>query len=276
MNIEKYIELYSRDLNLKNYSKNTIDNYKSQVNCFLNYFKCVANKPTEISEEKIKDWLLKTNSINARKHRLSALKLFYKVTISQPFKFKNIEYPRADKKLPIVLSVQEIKNMFLSCNNLKHKAVLAVLYSCGLRISEVINLKWEHIDRSNGIINIIQAKGRKDRQVPLSNDLIKILTDYYYQYKSKEYVFNGQFDLKYSEKSINEVLKSLAIKSGIKKKVHAHLIRHSHATHLLECGTDISIIQKILGHNSPKTTQIYTHISSQLLNRTTSLLQSVI
>ena len=141
MNIGKYVELYSEDLRLKNYSQSTISNYCSQVKLFLEYFNKVATKPSEISEKQIKEWLLLSNSINARKHRISAVKLFYRYTGKQPLKFKHIEYPRGEKKLPIVLSIEEVQRMFDVCENLKHRVILSLLYSCGLRVSELINLR---------------------------------------------------------------------------------------------------------------------------------------
>lgn len=276
MNIPKYIELYRKDLLLKNYSNNSIDNYVSQVNCFLNYFNNKFTEPSKINEQEIKDWLLLAKSINGRKHRISALKLFYYLTIKQPLKFKYIEYPKSDKKLPIVLSQEEIQKMFSICDNIKHKVVLALLYSAGLRVSELINLKWAHIDRSRMVINIIQAKGKKDRQVMLSPELIPLLEKYWREYKSKEYVLNGwKNEPQYSERSVGQVIKQLAEKAGIKKKVWTHLIRHCSFTHLLEQGTDLGIIQKLAGHNSIKTTQTYTHISHNLISKIKSPLSNI-
>lgn len=276
MNIGNYISLYSEDLRFKNYSERSIENYSSQVKLFLTDHESIATKPSEISEQKIKGWLMKANSINSRKHRISALKLFYIHTIKQPLKFKHIEYPRAEKKLPIVLSVDEVQRMFNVCENKKHKVILALLYSCSLRVSELINLKWSHIDRSRMIINIIQAKGKKDRQVPLNDKLINLLEDYYREYSPKEYVLNGQFDLKYSDRSVGEVVKQLASKAGIKnKRVYTHLMRHTSATHLVENGIDINIIQKLLGHASVRTTHLYTHLSHNLISKIQSPLQQI-
>lgn len=277
MQIPKYIELYRKDLILKNYAQCSIENYISQVKCFLEYFNDKFTEPSKINESSIKDWLLLANSINGRRHRLSALKLFYSLTIKQPMKFKYIEYPRQEKKLPTVLSQEEIQKMFSVCDNKKHKVILALLYSCGLRVSELINLKWEHIDRSRMVINVIQAKGKKDRQVMLAPQLIPLLEDYYMEYKSKVYVLNGwKNELQYSERSVGQVVKQLAQKAGIRKKVWTHLIRHCTMTHLLEQGTDISIIQKIAGHSSPKTTQIYTHISHNLISKVNSPLSGIV
>jgi site-specific recombinase XerD len=275
MNIGKYVQMYSEDLRLKNYAENTIANYCSQVKCFLEHFSEVATKPSEISERQIKEWLLLSNSINGRKHRISAVKLFYQLTGKQPLKFKYIEYPRSEKKLPIVLSQDEIQRMFDVCENKKHKAIFAILYSCGLRVSELINLKWAHIDRSRGIINIICGKGKKDRQVMLPNELIPILESYWEEYKPKEYVLNGQFGLQYSERSVGQVIKQLAAKAGIKKEVWTHLIRHCTFTHMVEGGTDINLIQRIAGHNNVKTTAIYTHISDRLISKIKSPFSSI-
>lgn len=277
MNIGKYIKLYSEDLRLKNYAESSIENYCSQVALFLADHEKVATKPSEISERQIKEWLLKANTINSRKHRLSAVKLFYKLTGHQPLKFRNIEYPKADKKLPIVLSVDEIQRMFNVCENKKHKVILSLLYSCGLRVSELINLKWCHIDRSRMIINIIQAKGNKDRQVMLSPNIIPLLENYYREYKPKEYVLNGWKDeLQYTARSVGEVVKQLAAKSGIdNKRIYTHLIRHCSFTHLVESGCDINLVQRLAGHNNVKTTMMYCHISNNLISKINSPINQI-
>jgi len=276
MNIGKYLEMYSRDLSLKNYSDNTIENYCSQVKLFLNHFESLATKPSEINESQIKEWLLSSQSINGRKHRISALKLFYKLTGKQPMKFKYIEYPKSDKKLPIVLSVEEIQRMFMVCENLKHKVILSLLYSCGLRVSELINLQWQHIDRSRMIINIIAGKGKKDRQVMLDSKLIPLLETYYRTYKSREYVLNGQFDIRYSQQSVLQVVKQLADKAKINnKRVYTHLLRHCAFTHMVENGTDINLIQRLAGHSSVKTTGIYLHMSHNHISKIPSPLQQI-
>lgn len=275
MNIGKYLQMYSEDLSLKNYSENTIKNYVNQVKIFLEYFNKIATKPSEISERQIKEWLLQSNSINGRKHRISAIKLFYKYTGKQPLKFKNIEYPRSEKKLPIILSQDEVQKMFDVCENLKHKVILALLYSCGLRVSELINLRWSNIDRSRMIINIISGKGKKDRQVMLSQSLIPLLESYWRKYQTKDFVISGQFSDQYSAKSVGEVIKQLGEKSGIKKRVWTHQMRHNCFTHMVENGTDINLIQKLAGHNNVKTTMMYTHISDSLISKINSPLNGI-
>lgn len=158
---------------------------------------------------------------------------------------------------------------------MKHKVILALLYSCGLRVSELINLKWSHIDRSRMVINIIQAKGNKDRQVMLTPELIPLLEKYWNEYKSKEYVLNGQVDLQYSSRSVLGVVKQLANKAGLDKRVYTHLMRHCSFTHMVENGTDINLIQRLAGHSNVKTTAIYTHISHNLISKIKSPLANI-
>ena len=262
MRIGKYLELYSKDLLLKNYSDNTIKNYVSQVKLFLTHFEPVANKPSEISESKIKEWLLLAKSLNGRKHRISAIKLFYSLTGKQPLKFRHIEYPRSEKHLPQVIDRDVLVSKINAIKNLKHKAILQLTFSVGLRVSEVVNMKLKDIDSKRMLISVINAKGHKDRIVPLSPVVLQTLREYFKAYRPKIYLFNGQFDLKYSAHSCQ-----LIFKKYVDPNSHFHILRHSSFTTLLENGTDLRIIQKIAGHSSSKTTEIYTHVSKQLLSR---------
>lgn len=274
MNISEHKGRFVQEMKRRNYCQNTIDNYASCIDVFFS--KVNKDHPKNINEQDIKDFLCKFSTVNTQRNYHSAIKKFYDICINQKQKFKYIQYARKENKLPIVLSVDEIQRMFDVCENKKHKVILGLLYSCGLRVSELINLKWEHIDRSRMIINVIQAKGKKDRQVMLSSSVIGLLESYWMEYKSKVYVINGWKDeLQYSERSVGQVIKQLADKAKINKRVYTHLIRHCTMTHLLEQGTDISIIQKICGHSSPKTTQIYTHISHNLISRTPSPLNQI-
>jgi site-specific recombinase XerD len=262
MNIGKYIEMYSNDLRLKNYSENTIKNYCSQIESFLRYFEPEANKPSEISESDIKKWLLETGNTNSRKHRLSALKLFYSLTGKQPMKLRHIEYPRAEHRIPQVIDGNYIRDRVACIENKKHKAIIMLAFSVGLRVSEVLNLKISDIDSARMIINIRQAKGKKDRIVPLSENVLNTLRVYYKEYKPVDYLFNGQFGLRYSAMSCNQI-----IKKYLGNRYHFHLLRHSCFTSLLENGTDLRVIQKIAGHRSSRTTEIYTHVSNAILNK---------
>jgi len=276
MEFRKWYDKYSIDCRLKYPSERTQENYLCSVGTFLKYFK-KETEPKSISTDKIKEWLLTFATINTRNHKLCAIKSFYEITVGMPLKLDKIPFSKKNKQLPIVLSVDEIQRMFNVCENKKHKVILALLYSCSLRVSELINLKWKDIDRSRMIINIIQAKGNKDRQVGLNQPLIDLLADYYRESHSVIYVLNGQGDhAQYSETSVNQVIKQLALKAGIcNKRIYTHLMRHTSATHMVEQGVDINLIQKLLGHSNVKTTNIYTHISHNHISKITSPLQSI-
>ncbi len=260
MNIPKYVEMYRNDLRLKNYSDNTIKNYSCQVEIFLKHFDTQFTEPSKINEQSIKNWLLQFKTRNAMCHSISALKLFYTKTIKQPLKFKYIEYPRSEKKLPQIIEKEYLLEQIAKIQNKKHKAIISLAYSTGMRVSEVCNLLISDIDSKRMIITIRQSKGRKDRIVALSEKVLEILREYFKEYKPKEYLFNGQFELKYSHRSCNQI-----VKQYLGKEYHFHQLRHSNATALLEAGTDIRIIQKHLGHASSKTTEIYTHVSTATL-----------
>lgn len=269
MDIGRYLNLYSEELTFKGYSTNTIKNYSFQADLFLRHFNSKVTKPSEIKESWIKSWIMEAQTINSRKHKISAIKLFYKYVGKQPLKFKNIEYPRSEQRLPQPLSEHEVKLLFDNCDNVKHRAILSLLFFCGMRVGEVLSLKPQHIDRHNMIIMVVGGKGNKDRQVPMSASVLSLLEKYYKQYKPKEFMFNGQFDLQYSQRSVNQFIKEIGKKAGIKKHLHSHLGRHSCFSQMLCNGIDISIIQSIAGHANPKTTMIYTKITSTLINKTT-------
>ena len=274
MNISVHIENFKQEMKRRNYAQNSIDNYVSCLNVFFSQSK--SDHPKNIHEKEIKDFLCKKEIVNTQRNYHSAIKKYFDVILGQKDKFMYIPYARKEQKLPIVLSVEEVQKMFSVCENTKHKVILALLYSCGLRVSELINLKWQHIDRSRMIINIIQAKGNKDRQVMLTPSLIPLLEQYYKEYKSKVYVLNGWKDeLQYTDRSVGQVVKQLATKAGLNKRVYTHLLRHCSFTHMMEQGIDINLIQKIAGHSNVKTTSIYTHISHNLISKIQSPLSAI-
>ncbi len=174
-----------------------------------------------------------------------------------------IQRPRKAKKLPVVLSENEVKLLLQQVKNIKHKSILFTIYSAGLRRSEVLHLKLIDIDSERNCIIVKGAKGNKDRNTLLSKKLLLLLREYYKVYKPKEYLFEGATGRRYSITSIRKIYGNALVKSGIKKKAHLHTLRHSFATHLLERGTDIRYIQALLGHSSSKTTEIYTHITTK-------------
>jgi integrase/recombinase XerD len=276
MNIPKYTQLFRNEITRKGFRDTTIKNYVSCIEVFLKYFDRKVSEPIKINEQQIKNYLSTFKTQNTQRANHSAIKCFFLYTLKQPNKFKYIEYCKRDRNLPIVLSIEEMQKLFKSCENIKHKSILSLLYSAGLRVSEVINLKINHIDSSRMIINILDAKGGKDRQVMLTNSVLELLRQYFKIYKPKEFLFNGQNSLNYSERSINAFLKMYAHKAGIEnKRVYAHLMRHTSFTHMVENGTDINLIQKIAGHVSVKTTLIYTHISHNLISNIQSPISNI-
>jgi integrase/recombinase XerD len=202
---------------------------------------------------------------------VNALKLFFQVVENRNLDPQLIHRPRQPKSLPNVLSKEEVKALLASLANLKHKAMLSLIYGCGLRSGELLRLKAEHIDSRRLVVIIKQAKGNKDRIAPLSIKFIELLREYFKAYRPKVYLFEGQVaGNPYDARSLQLVLKQAVAKTKIKKPVTLHWLRHSYATHLLEAGTDLRYIQEILGHKSSKTTELYTHVSTKSIQKITS------
>ena len=179
-----------------------------------------------------------------------------------------IHRPKRSKLLPNVLSKEEIKLILNAHSNIKHKMMLSLIYSCGLRCGELLALQPVHIDSMRNIVLLKNSKGKKDRIVPLNPKILEILRDFYKVYKPKTYLFEGQtIGLQYDARSLQLILKQALQKTGITKPVTLHWLRHSYATHLLESGTDLRYIQELLGHNSSKTTEIYTHVSTKSIQQ---------
>jgi integrase/recombinase XerD len=276
MNISEHMKLFEQEMRRRNFADNTVSNYCDCLRVFFS--KVPKDHPKNVNEQDIRNFLASYATVNTQRNYHSAIKKFYEICMRQKNKFKHIPYARKEKKLPIVLSPDEIQRMFNACENTKHRVILSLLYSAGLRVSELINLKWAHIDRSRMIINILAAKGKKDRQVMLAPELLPLLEKYWHEYHPKEYVLNGQFpekELRYSDRSVLNVVKQLAAKAGITKDVWTHLMRHCSFTHMVEAGTDLSLVQRLAGHSSIKTTAIYTHISDRTISRIKSPLSNI-
>jgi integrase/recombinase XerD len=215
------------------------------------------------------DYILKKGYSSSYQNQvINAIKLFYRNRYRKKIQIDEIERPRRERRLPNVLSKTEVKAILTSPTNLKHRAMLSLIYACGLRRGELLNLTLKDIQSERNLLFIRQSKGKKDRVVPISNKIIEMLRDYYKVFKPKTWLFEGQFpNSKYSEKSLENVLKQSLAKTKITKKVSLHWLRHSYATHLLESGTDLRYIQELLGHSSSRTTELYTHVSTKNLQQ---------
>lgn len=258
--MRKLLQQYENEMTGLNYCQRTITCYKGLVRLFIMHF---YRHPSKISDLEIKEYLRTSSSQALFKQRLGAIKLFYKLVLHDELKFQYISYPRREQHLPDILSQNEIRRLFAACTNLKHRAILFLFYSTGMRESEVINLEIRDIDSDRMEIHLRQAKGKKDRIVPLSAPTLNALRQYFKSERPRRYLFNGQQREQYSVTSIQQFIKKYAAIAQIKKRVHPHLLRHCTATHLHESGTDLAVIQKLLGHKSLKTTMRYTHVSNR-------------
>ncbi|MDG1351220.1 MAG: tyrosine-type recombinase/integrase [Crocinitomicaceae bacterium] len=253
-------------LRYKRYSPNTISTY---ISCLEQFNRFIEREKLQINEPVIYQYLMglvaKGYSRSSQNQHINAIKFYLEKVLRQKQKSYYIERPLKKKMLPTVLSEQEIQLIFSNIKNLKHKAILSLIYSCGLRIGEALNLTINDLDSDRMLISIRSGKGEKDRMVPMASNVLKLLRVYYKEYKPVNYLFNGNDNSPYSATSVRNVLKRAVYKSYIKKNVTPHTLRHSYATHLLEKGTDLRFIQVILGHSSVKTTEIYTHVSTKNL-----------
>ena len=257
-------ETYLAKLRELRYSTNTIDSYTFMFKEFINYYP--DKELGDITEEEIIGYLqyLVTErkiSTSYQNQAINAIKFYYERVLGGRRKVYLIERPREEKFLPEVLSQEEVTALLNAIDNLKHKAVLMTIYSGGLRISELINLKIKDIDSNRMQIRIEQGKGKKDRYTLLGQKTLEVLRSYVKQYQPREWLFEGVNYGPFSETSIKKALKTALEKTKITKHVTPHTLRHSFATHLLESGTDLRYIQSLLGHQSTKTTEIYTHIT---------------
>ena len=253
----------------RRYSSSTVEVYADALKTFLTYYKDKAVK--DISNDDIiafnnKYILANKLSASYQNQVVNAIKLYFRAIQNTAIDIDLIHRPKKNNLLPNVLSKEEIKSILTAQQNIKHRTMLSLIYSCGLRRSELLNLKLTDVDSKRKLLIIRQAKGKKDRIAPLSEKIIEMLREYYKLYKPKQWLFEGQKgNVQYDERSLANVLKQAVEKAGIKKPVSLHWLRHSYATHLLEAGTDLRYIQEILGHKSSRTTEIYTHVSTKSL-----------
>jgi len=254
------------EMEYRNFSTSTISTY---CDCMM-VLEAKINKPLHtITTEDLKSFLHfllieKKSSVSYINQNISAFKIFTQDVLKQPWDGIKIKRPRREKKLPTVLSVNEVENLLSSTRNLKHRAMLMLMYSAGLRKSELLQMKPKSIDSERMVVNITQGKGRKDRLSILSPKTLEILRLYYQVERPKIYLFepNGNPGMCISDRTLDHIVKKNARKAGIKKDISSHTLRHSFATHLLEAGVNLRLIQEFLGHTSLKTTSIYLHLTN--------------
>lgn len=254
-------------LRSKRYSEKTIITYCDGLKSFLVFYN---KKPIQsITNEDViffnNEYIIKNKLSESYQNQIvNAIKLYFKIIRETKIDIEKIHRPKRAKTLPNVLSKEEVKAILEAPTNLKHKMMLSLIYSCGLRSGELLALEPKHIDSKRNIVLLKNSKGKKDRIAPLSPKILELLRSYYLMYKPVKYLFEGNIvGEPYSEKSLQSIIKQSIKKASIKKPVTLHWLRHSYATHLLESGTDLRYIQELLGHSSSKTTEIYTHVSTK-------------
>ncbi len=265
------LDIFNDRLILQRYSNNTIKSYMTNCSAFLYSFN---TDPKNISiaeiEKYINQKVFEKISISHQKAIVGSIKKFYELVYNTKIDLNYLNPKRNQSKIPSFFSKEEVKKILDATDNLKHKSILTTIYACGLRLSELLNLKIEDIKSDSKIIIIRQSKGNKDRVVQLSDKLLDLLREYYKMYKPKIFLFEGQFQNQYSARSVQIILNNSRKKANIKTPGTVHTLRHSYATHLINAGIDIRTIQDLLGHQSLKTTQIYTHITDHQKKNTIS------
>ena len=267
---EHVIIAMEQELILKGYSNKTISTYLNEMKSFLKLIK--HHDADSFDEEKLRAYFLYCHRVlllsEATIHsKINALKFYYEQVLKRKKLFLQLPRPKKHLQLPKVISEEKIIKGLLLINNLKHRTLLLLAYSGGLRVSEVVSLQVKDIDSDRMQIFISRAKGKKDRIVPLSKSILELLRKYYKIYKPCLWLFEGQSKgMPYSVRSAQIIFKNAFLKLGLQKKCSFHSLRHSFATHLLENGIDLRYIQELLGHNDIKTTLKYTHVSKNALN----------
>lgn len=263
---------------LKAYSKNTIKSYTTEFHVFL---RVLSMRPVnEVSYEQLKAYLLWLITVKkygeAQVHTaINAIKFYFEKVLNKPQMVFDLPRPKKPETLPKVLGESEVQRVLNVTENIKHKAMLMLGYGCGLRVSEIVLLTLNSIDSSRMMITIERAKGKKDRMVPLPQFLLPLLREYYKEYRPKKYLFEGQDEGMYSVRSVQAVFHNAKARGKVNKKGGIHTLRHSYATHLLEAGTDVRVIQQLLGHNQLATTMRYTHVSKKELSKVVSPLDKL-
>lgn len=269
MDREELLKKLRQEIEIRNFSPKTLKSYNLSVNKFLDF-----SKNNQLNQQEVKNYVqtqIKKQNPSTVAHEIFAIQFFFDKVLDQKI---NIPRPKRNKTIPVILTKEEIKSMINCTSNIKHKLILKMLYGCGLRVSEAVNLKSNNVNFSESLIHIKEAKGKKDRFVKIP-DSIKSELESYCKINNSDVLFPSQRGGKLTTASIQAIVENSAKKANIKKEVYPHLLRHSFATHLLEQGTDLRIIQKLLGHSDIKTTQLYTQISQASIKNIKSPLDSI-
>jgi integrase/recombinase XerD len=271
-------EQMMKDLQLKGITPRTQRKYLREATNLSNYF---GKSPVELGEKEVKEYLvhlLEDRKLSRGTYRnyVAGIKFLYKTTLNREEVVEKIRYPKAKKKLPVVLDLSEIKALLSVMENIKHRAILTITYSSGLRISEAACLKVTDIDSKRMMVRVQQGKGGKDRYSILSQTALELLRRYWRQYRPKEWLFEGQKEGTHiCLTAIRQIFLEAKERAGITKPASPHTLRHSFATHLIEAGTSLHHVQLLLGHRSPTTTTVYLHVSKMNLSKVASPLDSL-
>jgi len=260
-------EEFMAKLERKKYAFSTA---KAYINCFEKFINHYKNRDLiSIDEKDIHHYLeilVRSNYSSSYLNQcINSIKFYFEIVMEMPNRFYSIDRPRKAQTLPKVISMEEAKSMINKTKNIKHRCIISVLYSAGLRLGELLALKITDIDSKRMLIKVKNSKGNKDRITLLSEKILIDLRKYYLMYKPKEYLFENPSGGSYSQRSVSAIVNRAAIRAKIQQRVSPHMLRHSFATHLLENGTDLRYIQVLLGHNSSKTTEIYTYVATNVI-----------
>ena len=266
MKTDLLLEQFKKDMVVKNLSPRTVETYSSRIKLFLEYFS--KKDVRTLSFEDIKEHLYflikeRNNKASSIKTSIGAMKNFYTLTLNIRWMYKNLPVPKLQERLPVVISKEAVCKIIDVTHNIKHKAIFILLYTSGVRISELLDLKLQDFDSQRMQIRVL-GKGDKYRYTILSGSCLKVLRTYWKEHRPTNYLFNGlKNGKKYSQSSVRKILEKAVKKAGVKQNVTVHTMRHSFATHLLECGVNIVAVKNLLGHTSLKTTMRYIHLQKQ-------------
>ena len=266
------------DLRIRNYAERTQGIYVQRVVEMVRHFE---RSPAELTKEEVRDYLRQLKegqrvSRSAFAQVIGALRFLYRVTLDRPEMVPHLPYPRLKRRSPVVLSAEEVVRLLRAIGNLKHRTVAMVLYGAGLRITEALALQLRDVDSARMVLTVRHGKGDQDRQVTLSSVLLEALRVYWRAYRPSTCLFPGQkADQPLGPSTIQRAVKAAQLKAGIAKPASPHTLRHSYATHLMEAGTDLRVIQTLLGHRSLRTTAIYTHVATERVRTTRSPLDAL-